>query len=809
MTTLVLKIYDMMRRHRGLCLLSFIIVTLLLAVSVLQLRFKEDISDFLPLGGKEQHAMKVYQDISGASRVFALFQYRDTTKADPDLMVAAIDDFTTTLTARDTTGMVSGLMAQMDLEHIEELSSFVYAHMPYFLTADDYARMDSLLAQPDFIREQLQQDKQMLLLPVGGLMAESVGRDPLNLFAPVMRQLQQATGRQHFEQYDGYIFSPDMQRAVVMMNSPYGASETEHNAQLAALLDDVAREVEATHGEIEIHLTGGPLIAVGNAQQIKTDSMMSVILAVTLILALLFVTLRSWRNLLLIVVSIAWGWLFAMGCLALIHQEVSIIVIGISSVILGIAVNYPLHLTDHLSHAPDMKTTLREIVQPLVVGNITTVGAFLTLVPLKSAALRDLGLFSAFLLAGTILFVLLWLPQLAERRERSGNTLLTRLGNVRLEDKRWLVAAVVVLTFFFGYYSLRTTFDSDLSHINYMTEEQRADMNYFQQLAAGSEARRQVYVVSHDSTIDGALDENRRIQQQLQALQDAGTITAHAGCSRFLASQQEQQTRLERWHQWAATHRDALLSALHREAQTAGFANGAMADFETLLTSDFQPLDIAAFQPLTTTVFAANLSCDSLHHDYSVVETLTLGDQADDTLLTQELGHSYIFDISKVNSALATGLSDNFNYIGWACGCIVFFFLWFSFRSLKLAMLSFLPMAISWVWILGLMGLLDIQFNIVNVILATFIFGQGDDYTIFMTEGAVYEQKYGRQMLASYKHSIILSALIMFIGIGSLILARHPALHSLAEVTIVGMFSVVLMAFIFPPFILKMLKMKS
>jgi predicted RND superfamily exporter protein len=266
---------------------------------------------------------------------------------------------------------------------------------------------------------------------------------------------------------------------------------------------------------------------------------------------------------------------------------------------------------------------------------------------------------------------------------------------------------------------------------------------------------------------------------------------------------------LDRWHQWAATHRDALLSALCREAQTAGFANGAMADFETLLTSDFQPLDIADFQPLTTTVFAANLSCDSLHHDYSVVETLTLGDQADDTLLTKELDHSYVFDISKVNSALATGLSDNFNYIGWACGCIVFFFLWFSFRSLKLAMLSFLPMAISWVWILGLMGLLDIRFNIVNVILATFIFGQGDDYTIFMTEGAVYEQKYGRQMLASYKHSIILSALIMFIGIGSLILARHPALHSLAEVTIVGMFSVVLMAFIFPPFILKMLKMKS
>ena len=138
------------------------------------------------------------------------------------------------------------------------------------------------------------------------------------------------------------------------------------------------------------------------------------------LLMLLFLTFRSVRHLLLIALSIGWGWLFAMGCLALLHQEVSIIVIGISSVILGIAVNYPLHLIDHLSHTPDMKTTLKEIVQPLVVGNITTVGAFLTLVPLKSVALRDLGLFSAFLLIGTILFVLLWLPQLAKHGAHSG-----------------------------------------------------------------------------------------------------------------------------------------------------------------------------------------------------------------------------------------------------------------------------------------------------------------------------------------------------------------------------------------------------
>ena len=86
-----------------------------------------------------------------------------------------------------------------------------------------------------------------------------------------------------------------------------------------------------------------------------------------------------------------------------------------------------------------------------------------------------------------------------------------------------------------------------------------------------------------------------------------------------------------------------------------------------------------------------------------------------------------------MNSALAINLSDNFNYFGWACGIIVFIFLWFSFGNIELAIMSFLPMAVSWIWILGIMGLTGIQFNIVNIILATFIFGQGDDYTIFMT----------------------------------------------------------------------------
>jgi 1-acyl-sn-glycerol-3-phosphate acyltransferase len=78
-----------------------------------------------------------------------------------------------------------------------------------------------------------------------------------------------------------------------------------------------------------------------------------------------------------------------------------------------------------------------------------------------------------------------------------------------------------------------------------------------------------------------------------------------------------------------------------------------------------------------------------------------------------------------------------------------------------------------------------------------------------MTEGLMHEYTYKRKLLASYKNTITLSSLIMFIGIGSLILAKHPALYSLAAITIIGMGSVVLMAFLLPPVIFRWLTLRK
>ena len=793
---MILKIYDFLREHSFARHASLLAVTLAMLAAVWQLSFKEDISDFLPLDEADRLRMAVYQDISGMNRLFVIFE----NNGDAGQTTQAIDRFAAAVEESDTAGWCSGMQTTFDLESLSEQIDFVFSHMPLFLTEGDYKRMDSLLAQPDYMDTRLEDDLNALTFPSGGMAEQNISRDPLGLFSPALEELGERGGQMRFEMFDGYIFTPDWKHAIVMLPSPFGSSETARNAELIALLEGAVGTMQADFPDIRAHVAGGPQIAVGNARQIARDSILAVSLAIVLILGLLLYAFRQWRNILLTAFSVLWGWLFALGALALVHDNVSMIVVGISSIIIGIAVNYPLHLVSHLQHQPDVRQTLREVTKPLLVGNVTTVAAFLALVPLRSASLRDLGLFASFLLVGTILFVLVWLPHLIVKDEEAKPDFLSRLASLQIERKKWVVALVLVLTLVFGYFSLSVEFDPNVSHINYMTDEQKADMAHFGKLLEGDDSGDMVrlYLLSFGTDFDEALTVAESRQAVIDSLQDAGLAVSHRGVKRFLPSGAEQARRISLWKEWCERHRQ-LLANLDAAAAKHGFAEGAFADFADIILSEPSAHPFSDFLPLTSKAFSGNVSLAS-KGQACIAEVMTAKKENADKL-REALPDA--FDIGSLHASVTEALNADFNYIGWVCSSVVFLFLWLSFRSLRLAVISFVPMAVSWIWILGIMALLGIRFNIVNIILATFIFGQGDDYTIFMTEGCVSEYTNGRPVLVSYKRSIILSALIMFIGIGTLIFARHPALRSLAEVTIIGMSCVVLMAYLLPPLLFR------
>ena len=830
MNKFFLSLYDRLSKNKPLAVALLLVITALCVFSALRLNYKENIADFLPTDPDKERYTSVYNDLSNQGQITVIFS-GDTLQLEEeetiDALIEALDAFESYWKQCDTNQWVGDLQCRMDGSSVFDAMDFIRAHQPLFLTEDDYRRMDSLLAEPDYIATCMGTIKRILSFPTTSLVVESIQADPLNLYSPSLQRLNALNPAEGYRMEDEYLFNVSGDKAFAFFSSPFSSSDTKNNALLVKLLDQVIELTENACPQVKVSAVGAPTIAVTNAQQIKRDSFLSIILALVLIFGILLFTMARKRNLLWLGVSILFGWLFALAVIALFKSSISIIVVGIGSVIVGIAVNYPLHYLDHIKQQPDKREALKDVIQPLVIGNITTVAAFACLVFVKAEAMRDLGLFGALMLVGTILFVMVFLPLFAVVPKKT-KKLFVDNGKEPSETwrkiKLYAFWPLVIITLIFGYFSKETAFDADLHNINYMTVQQQQDLDQLSESLQKEGETELIYVVSEAADFQSAIRQNENILALLrQSIPDSVAFRL-SGLDGLLPSLERQEKSLELWEAFWQ-HHAGLAEQVKTEAMKAGFNENAFTTFADGINTTYCPLKESEMEPLLALCRTYMLQHDSVARVVNFVRVPMEESEAMKEQIRQVVGHSilrqgsgntgtfsptgFAFSISDVGSNLVEALSGDFDYILYVCSIVVFFFLCLSFGRLELSLLAFLPLTVGWLWILGIMHLGDIKFNIVNIILATFIFGQGDDYTIFITEGLLYEYAYGKKMLKNYRNSVILSGILMFVGIGTLIFAKHPAMRSLAEVAVIGMATVVFMACYLPPFVFGWLTKKK
>jgi 1-acyl-sn-glycerol-3-phosphate acyltransferase len=805
MKKLVLHIYDWLSAHKGRAVLFLVFLLGLCAFSALRVHYEEDITAFLPQSEESKRYSDVYNRL-GQDRMAVFFE---SETEDPDRVMDAMTAFGDLWAEADTDALIPDLQVSADAGAVEEVFGFIRANWPYFLTEADYARMDSLLAVPGYVEERMAENERSFYSMGSSFTSQYLRSDPLGLFSPVLRRLEALNPATKSRVEDGFLFTGDGRTGVVLFNSPFGGSESGRNADLKALTDTVKARTAAQFPDLRITSTGGPEVAVENASRIKKDSFLALALAALLICIVLWLSYKRFADVFWILVSILAGALFALGIIACFKSSVSLIVLGIGSMIIGIAVNYPLHYVDHLKYQPDKRKALAEQVNPLLVGNITTVGAFLSLLLLKAEALHDFGFIGAMMLVGTILFVLVFLPVLVPAASRPRNTVkldFDRHIHLSPKARKCVFIGFLAVTALLFWLSRGISFDADMHHINYMTPEQERGFALLEEMGASADGASTVYVVASGATAEEALQCNEALAPLLQDASGLGT---------FLPSKKEQANRLARWNAFLEAHPD-LSDRIIDAGLKAGFTAHAFQPFFDLLDEDWTVQEVDYFAPVTETLGTAMYLPGE--DQVQLVNYLKVGKisrqarndkDAELSALRAALPEgAFCFTVEDVSGTLARILSEDFDRIGLLCSVIVFFFLCLSL-GLTMGVTAFLPLAVGWIWILGTMRLFGLQFNIVNIILATFIFGQGDDYSIFITEGLMYEYATGKKILRSFKNAVVLSALIMFIGIGALIVAKHPALRSLAAVTIVGMFTVVAMAYYLPPLVFRFLTTKK
>ncbi len=793
-------IYRFFRARRWLLALLLLAWAGAALWSIQRISFSEDVTDLLPADQRAQSVLKSL-DASVFSDRVVLHLMADSAA---EMHLADVAEELLVWLEPLQPQLLKSEPMRVDEGDAGRLYELIMHQLPYLLTDEDYAFLDSL-QHPDAIRNQARANHRQITSHAGFLTSRFVVADPLGLGLRVLSRLNQFNLDEQLELVDGFLMSPDERHLVLFAQPAFPANDSQLNTALYDSLRVAAEKTkELTNGTVALEMFGAPLAASVNAAQIKRDIYFTVSLAAVALLLVIFLFYRSIRVFALILIPSLVGGATALAVFAWLGMSVSLIAVGIGSILLGISVDYALHVFTHYRSKGRVAETIHDLAEPTLLSSVTTAAAFFTLLTLHAPAMKNLGIFAAVsVLVGAATALLLlphFLSQGMQLHESRRNSIIDRLNRLRPDKNRWVVLGVLLLTGVFYFLPGEVGFEGDLLKMNYNTPElERAEQNLNRVSTA---SLKNVLLVSEGENWQQALETSSALQEKLKGESPEGSLQALASFVSIVPTLQEANRRKALWDaRMSPEHIEFLAQEMNSAGMESGMRDGAYDAFFRRARETYNPPDYAEWADIP-------LFRHFVHRDGERVQLVTVVRTEQEwrqqiTRLAAGVSGVMVLDKQHITNEIIAFVSQDFErLVQWSL-LIVFLVLLIAYGRIEVALFTFLPMMIAWTWTLGLMKLFGLQFNIFNIIISTFIFGLGIDYSIFISRSMMQHFKYGRDELVSYKNSIFMSAFTTTVGVGVLIFAQHPALRSIAGMSLVGIGSMVLIAYTLQPMLFR------
>jgi 1-acyl-sn-glycerol-3-phosphate acyltransferase len=789
-------------RNRRLVFFSILILFGFTAAFIAsRISFEEDISNSVP-GDNEQTAF-IINNSRLTNKIIVHISLQDTSQAaDPGKLTDFADDLTDSLLNGRFTDFIDQSAFRTSDTLIENIMSLMVENLPLFLSEEDYQRMDSLLL-PEKIDRAMEKNLRSLLSPTSFTMKKSILRDPLGLSSLAFSKLRQFQFEKNYELLNGYVFTNNRKSLLVFINPLNSPSETGKNGLFFKQLDNLLNELLSREKHVvKVEYYGASAVAVGNAEQIKNDIAVTVTVAIIIILVFIGWYFRKVSIPFISFLPAVFGGITALAIMFIFRDKLSIIALGIGSVLLGIIVDYALYFYCLYKSKGSVELVIRDLTLSIVMCSLTSAIAFFSLLFVKSEVLRDLGLFAGLSILGAALFSLTILPHLAklEKTDTDKEKInpIIKLMSYPFESNWFLIMAIVLISVVFFYFSRKAGFETDMYSINYLSPKlKEAEKGLYK---INDISLKSVFIVSTGDNLDQALLSNTAVLRKLDSLKNADVIRKYSNVGTILMPDSIQQIRLKRWKEyWSVGKKKDLNNVLIKTGNKYGFNRGAFNGFFTFLDTDFKTLDIAGYGSLRK-LFLNDMITET--EDLTLVMSLVkVKNEVRHQVYTEFAGveNCIVIDRQEITSGFVDLIRKDFDLLVNLCLLFVTMTLLISFGRIETGLIASIPMFISWLWTLGFMGITGIEFNIINIIVTTFVFGLGVDYSILMMRGLLLEYKYGQHELTTYKTSIFLSSFTTLVGVGALFLAKQPSLHSISLISVVGLVTVVLVSYTLTP----------
>ncbi|MCR4843694.1 MAG: MMPL family transporter [Bacteroidales bacterium] len=787
--------------------------TLVFAWFGVKLRYEEDIMKLLPQ--TEESTELAFGEIDLKEKIFVQVTSADTLNpVSPAILGDAVEKFCHMLEERDSaTRYISGILASLDVETGLNAMEYGLEHLPSFVDTSWYALMEKALT-PDAIQAQMMENAHLIMEDETGDDTQLVSMDPLNLRSILLHDiLGEGSALGSFNMVDGHFFCLDKSVALAFVAPSFISTDTGKGTRLVKMINNARKDFEKSHPDLRVLVHGNPQGSVSNAGTIKRDLVWTVGLSLLLILLIMMFSFHKLSFIVHQIVPVIYGALFSMACMYLIKGYMSLMALGLGAVILGVAISYCLHVLIHFYYVGDVEKMLRDESTPVVLGCITTVGAFLGLLFTDSDLLSDFGLFATFALLGNTFFVLVFLPHFLNPsqikfKRTHGFPLVERINSLPWDRNKWVIGTLVVAIIVGIAFSGKVKFDYDLRNLDYDDPDLVESQNLYNRKNADG-SMHMYFAAWDDNSIDAALEYNKALFPVLDSLQEEGVVTSYSPVTKFLFQSREDQR--ERIQAWNGFWNKSRVARLKRDLGAAAAANN-------LPYNLFDPfLDIISRHYEPDNLFESGVAPAGLLSNYAEKQgsgrymvftdvSYPLEKQEDVFESLTRIPHIFVLEPFYYCQDLVKVIHEDFSTTLWISSIFVLIVLLLSFRNLWIALVAFFPMFVSWYVMQGYMAIFGLEFNLINIVIATFVYGIGVDYSIFVMEGLLAEARRGeKSMLEYHKVAIFYSALVLGIVIFSLVFATHPSIHSIGIITLIGMASTILITYSLQPWIFRML----
>jgi predicted exporter len=367
----------------------FLVLTLALIQVFAYTTVQTDIASFMPSGSNDKQRQLLQELQQGsASRLWLI---AITGKANETNDASDTDELQITAQSQKLAASLreSGLFSS-----VVNGSSTVDDKLRQLLFSYRYL-LDKMMSQDSFsvsvLRHAFQQRLEEMSSPFSSFSKRLLVSDPTAAMIRVSDSLQ--GGQSALESSNGVWYSSSDKRALLIASSKEPGSNIDAQEEAYKLIQSA---FEQTRGSTSSSLivSGSPLFAVVARDSIRKESRQLSIAAGLFMLVFMFLVFRSGTTVLLTMLPLAGGLLMATALVSLLYGSIHGITLAFGITLLGVAIDYPVHLLMHARKESSLQQAAIRIWPVLRLGVMTTALGYGAMVWTDFSGLSQLGVFS-------------------------------------------------------------------------------------------------------------------------------------------------------------------------------------------------------------------------------------------------------------------------------------------------------------------------------------------------------------------------------------------------------------------------------